>query len=235
MTHRERPVYCPLPAMRLLALALAVIFSAATAPAQSGPVSPQTATATSTALRNYESCTFDDGLEIVKIDSLPPGMQERTINTTHGQKTVHMLDGRRIMFAYGLSGDSFANVKPEILPATSWQQDKENLLDEIQAMLHADFNTRPGTGLPRAMHGIEVHGLDRTELKGGTLGFYMLFDNAHHIATSVYLLDQEPLTRHFQTIEQYRDLRTRFLDRYTGCVAQNQSLQATTNASPDAK
>ena len=58
-------------------------------------------------------------------------------------------------------------------------------------------------------------------LKGGTLGFYLLFDNTRHIATSVYLLNQEPLTRRFQTIEQYRDLRTRFLATYTGCIAQN--------------
>ena len=75
------------------------------------------------------------------------------------------------------------------------------------------------------MHGLEVHGIDRTELKGGTLGFYLLLDNARHIATSVYLLNQKPLTRRFQTIEQYRDLRTRFLATYTGCIAQNQSLQ----------
>jgi hypothetical protein len=46
-----------------------------------------------------------------------------------------------------------------------------------------------------------------------------------HIATSVYLLNQQPLTRRFQTIEQYRDLRTRFLTTYTECIAQNQSLQ----------
>lgn len=215
-----------------LSLAFAVLLSAATISAQTATPTPQKASSEeSTALHEYESCSFDDGLQIVKIDSLPPGEQERTIHTMHGTKTIRMLAGRRIMFAYGLGGNSFANVKPEVLPAASWEQDKENLLDEIQAMLRADFNTRPTTSLPRTMHGIEVHGLDRTELKGGTLGFYVLFDDAHHIATSVYLLDQEPLTRHFQTIEQYRDLRTRFLDRYTGCIAQNQSLQNAANES----
>jgi hypothetical protein len=83
----------------------------------------------------------------------------------------------------------------------------------------------PNRSLPETIHGLEVHGLDRTELKGSTLGFYLLFDNKRHIATSVYLLNQEPLTRRFQTIEQYRDLRTRFLAAYTGCIAQNQSFQ----------
>ena len=83
------------------------------------------------------------------------------------------------------------------------------------------------------MHGLELHGLDRTALNGGTLGIYLLFDNDHHIATSVYLLNQEPLTRRFQTIEQYRELRTRFLATYTGCIAQNRSLHAP--ASKDAR
>ena len=177
-------------------------------------------------LHSYESCTFDDGLEIAKIDSLPSGVQQRTINTTQGPKMIHMLDGRRIMFAYGVAGDFFANVKPEILPESTWAIEKQSLLDELAAMLASERDTMPNRSLPETMHGLEVHGLDRTELKGGTLGFYLLFDNARHIATSVYLLNQEPLTRRFQTIEQYRDLRTRFLATYTGCIAQNQSLHS---------
>lgn len=236
MTAFAGPLYCPVPVMRLLPVAVILLLSVAAVPAQSAsPASQGGKPSTSTALQDYESCSFGDGLQIVKIDSLPPGVQERTIHTTHGPKTIQMLAGRRIMFAYGLGGDFFANVKPEVLPSSSWEQEKENLLDEIQSMLHADFTTQPTTSLPRTMHGIEVHGLDRTELKGGTLGFYILFDNPHHIATSVYLLNQEPLRRHFQTVEQYRDLRTHFLDTYTGCIAQNQSLEPAANGSSAAK
>ena len=58
-------------------------------------------------LHNYESCTFDDGLQIAKIDSLPRGLQQRTINTTQRPKVIQMLAGRRIMFAYGVGGDFF--------------------------------------------------------------------------------------------------------------------------------
>lgn len=222
--------------MRLVPVAVFLLLSVAAVPAQSASSTPPGAQLQGrAALQDYESCSFGDGLQIVKIDSLPPGVQERTIHTTHGPKTIQMLAGRRIMFAYGLGGDPFANVKPEVLPASSWEQEKENLLDEIQSMLRSDFTTRPTTSLPRTMHGIEVHGLDRTELKSGTLGFYILFDNPHHIATSVYLLNQEPLRRHFQTIEQYRDLRTHFLGTYTGCIAQNQSLEPAATDSRTAK
>ena len=212
--------------MRLPPVAIVLLLSTLTSPAQNAPATGTSApTPNVAALHDYESCSFDDGLQIVKIDSLPNGMQERTVNTAQGPKVIHMLAGRRIMFAYGVGGDFFANVKPEVLPDDTWAAQRQNLLDEIAAMLASDHATMPNKSLPDTLHGLEVHGFDRTELKGGTLGFYLLFDNARHIATSVYLLNQQPLTRRFQTIEQYRGLRTRFLSTYTGCIAQNQSLR----------
>jgi hypothetical protein len=213
--------------MHLLSVVIALLLFMQTARAQTETGTAQSSPpANSVALHDYESCTFEDGLQIVKIDALPPGVQQRTINTTQGPKTIDMLAGRRIMFAYGVGGDSFANVKPEVLPDERWAIEKQNLLDEIAGMLASDHDTMPNTTLPRTIHGLEVHGLDRTSLKGGTLGFYLLFDESHHIATSIYLLNQAPLTRRFQTIEQYRGLRTRFLATYTGCIAQNHSLHA---------
>jgi hypothetical protein len=222
----RRPGYTAVAAMRLLPVAIAVLLSSISVTAQNAPAATQSSPSEyAAALRNYESCNFDDGLQIVKIDSLPAGVQDRIVNTSHGPKTIHMLAGDRIMFAYGVGGDFFANVKPEVLPAATWDTEKQNLLDEIAALLATQPGTAPNSNLPPTMHGLEVHGIDRSELKGGTLGFYVLFDNARHIATSVYLLNQKPLTRRFQTIEQYRDLRTRFLAAYTGCIAQNQSLR----------
>jgi hypothetical protein len=213
--------------MRLMPVAIVLLLSTRSTPAQNEASTPQTLPpANIVALHEYESCTFDDGLQIVKIDSLPAGVQQRTINTAQGPKTIEMLDGRRIMLAYGVGGDFFANVKPELLADNAWATEKQSLLDELAAMIASEHDTMPNTILPQIMHGLEVHGLDRTALKGGTLGFYLLFDNEHHVATSVYFLNQEQLSRRFQTIEQYRALRTRFLTTYTGCIAQNRSLHA---------
>ncbi|HEX4581999.1 MAG TPA: hypothetical protein VH139_08045 [Acidobacteriaceae bacterium] len=229
---RGAPGILPLPAMRLLPFAIAILLSMPTAPAQNDSGAAQTTSdAEATTLRDYESCSFDDGLQIVKIDSLPRGEQQRTINTTEGPKVIHMLAGRRIMFAYGVGGDFFANVKPEVLPDATWATEKQNLLNELAAMLASDHDTLPNTSLPGTMHDLEVHGLDRTGLKGGTLGIYLLFDNTRHIATSVYFLNQQALTRRFQTIEQYRSLRARFLATYTGCIAQNRKLRTASGPS----
>ena len=121
--------------MRLLPVVIALLLSTQIAPAQTDSNASQISPAAdASALHEYESCTFQDGLQIVKIDSLPPGIQQRTINTAQGTKTIHMLAGRRIMFAYGVGGDLFANVKPEVLPDGSWASEKQSLLDEIAAM-----------------------------------------------------------------------------------------------------
>lgn len=214
--------------MRILHLAVGLLLITTGLSEQSAPSAPSQLD--SSALHDYESCTFDDGLQIVKVDALPPGVQERSVDTKTGPKAIRMLAGRRIMFAYGIGGDFFANVKPEVLPDDTWALEKQALLDALDEMLSSSHDALPDTTFPRQIHGLEVRGFNRTVLHGGTLGFYLIFDDARHIATSVYLLNQEPLTRRFQTIEQYRQLGNRFLKTYTNCIAENQALHAPKDA-----
>jgi len=190
---------------------------------------PQAATqappAADNALHAYESCHFQDGLQVVQVDALPPGVQQRSVNTKSGPKTIEMLAGRRVMLAYP-TGSYVANIKPEALPADVWGAEKQTLLDELAFLLGSDHDNVPGTGLPEQLpSNLELRGFDRSSLTGNVVGFYMLFDDARHIATSVYLLNQDPLTRRFQTVPQYRDLRNRLLTSYAACVAQNQALR----------
>jgi hypothetical protein len=84
-------------------------------------------------------------VQIAKIDSLPPGLQQRTINTAQGPKVIQMLAGRRIMFAYGVGEDFFVNVKPELLPADTWAVEKRDLLD---AMVASEHDALPNKSLP---------------------------------------------------------------------------------------
>jgi hypothetical protein len=187
---------------------------------------PHTAAAAErSVLQAYESCHFDDGLQVVQVDALPPGVQERSINTSGGPKQIKMAAGRRVMLAYA-TGSFVANIKPELLPADLWRAEKHSLLDELNFLLASDHGNVPESGLPAQLDGLELHGFDRGSLSGSVLGFYMLFDDARHIATSVYLLNQDPLTRSFQTIEQYHALRNRLLTGYAACIAQNQALRS---------
>jgi hypothetical protein len=48
---------------------------------------------------------------------------------------------------------------------------------------------------------------------------YLLFDDASRMVTTIYFLNQEPKDRSFQTIEEYRAMRDRFLSTYTSCAS----------------
>ena len=64
-------------------------------------------------LAAYSTCSFSDGLQIVQIDPLAPGITSREVETDSGSRQIDMLAGTRIMFAYPNS-DFYANVKAEL-------------------------------------------------------------------------------------------------------------------------
>jgi hypothetical protein len=169
-------------------------------------------------LAPYSSCQFSDGLQIVGTDPLAPGVTSREINTDSGPRQIDMQAGLRIMFAYP-DTDFYANVKAELLPAANYPQLKQFLLDNFQYLSHG--NT-VNTALRSPMNGFEIHGLDREKLEGGVLGIYLLFDDPAHAVTTIYLLNQEPQSRKFQSMEEYSGLRDRFLGSYTACIRKNQ-------------
>ena len=122
------------------------------------------------------------------------------------------------MFAYP-DTDFYANVKTELLPSANYSQLKQILLDGLQHL--APGNTI-NVALKSPINGLEAHGLDRNKLDGGVLGVYLFFDNTAHVVTTIYFLNQEPQSRKFQTLDEYHQLRDRFLDSYSSCIQKNQ-------------
>jgi hypothetical protein len=175
-------------------------------------------------LSPYTSCVFSDGLRIVSIDPLAPGVQARSVQTATGTQTIDMIAGERVMFAYPMT-DFFANVKTELLPADRYPAEKQALLANLNFLESQPGGPSPAEALPAGLHGFEVHGNDRRKLEGGVLGMYLMFDDQAHVATTIYFLNQHAWERKFQTIDQYGQLRDNFLRTYTGCVRQNQALE----------
>lgn len=175
------------------------------------------------ALAPYTSCVFPDGLRVVGIDPLAPGVQSRSVETATGTHSIEMEAGERVMFAYPLT-DFYANLKVELLPADRYAELKQTLLANLHFLESERGGPSPAEALPAGLHGFEVHGNDRRKLEGGVLGMYLMFDDAAHVATTIYFLNQNAWQRKFQTIDEYGRLRDNFLRTYTGCVRQNQAL-----------
>ncbi len=149
---------------------------------------------------------------------LAPGITSREVDTDSGPRQIDLEAGMRVMFAYPET-DFFANVKAESLPAANYPRLKRYLLDDFR---HLANGNKVNTAMHFPLNGFEIHGLDREKLEGSVLGIYLLFDDPAHVVTTIYLLNQEPKDRKFQTIAEYAALRDRFLASYTACIRANQ-------------
>jgi hypothetical protein len=171
----------------------------------------------SSAFDRYTSCKFNDGLAVVETSPLAPGIHERTVQTSKGSRQISMVEGRRVMFAYP-DKDFYANVKVEILPEKNYAETRQSLIDNFDYFLNSGDGTTRNYGLKPTLNGLDVRGLDREKLEGGVLGIYLLLDDASRMVTTIYFLNQEPKDRSFQTMEEYRVMRDRFLQTYSACV-----------------
>ena len=121
------------------------------------------------------------------------------------------------MFAYP-EKDFYANVKVEILPEKNYAETRQFLIDGFDYTLTSGGGNTRNYGLKPTLNGLDVRGLDRDKLEGGALGLYLLLDDPSRMVTTIYFLNQEPKDRSFQTMEEYRAMRDRFLGTYTACI-----------------
>ncbi|OLE21631.1 MAG: hypothetical protein AUI36_34315 [Cyanobacteria bacterium 13_1_40CM_2_61_4] len=66
--------------------------------------------------------------------------------------------------------------------------------------------------------GFEGYAINRKSIMGNTLGIAILFSDSNYQIVTIYFLNQNPKKRKFQTIEEWRTLRDKLLNRYTGCA-----------------
>jgi len=185
--------------------------------AQGGPEAQNGTRSDSSAFDRYTGCRFSDGLSVVETSPLAPGIHERTVPTSKGPKQVGMVEGRRVMFAYP-GKDFYANVKVEILPEKDYAETRQTLVDNFDYMLATSKDSTRNYELKPKLNGLDVRGLDKDKLEGGVLGIYVLLNDASRMVSTIYFLNQEPKDRSFQTIEEYRVARDRFLSTYVACV-----------------
>ncbi len=179
----------------------------------------------------YTTCKFSDGLAVVETSPLALGVTTRRVPTIKDSRDVEVLTGRRVLFTYP-DKDYFANVWVEVLAAKNYADEKQALIDNFDYLLATEKENGRNYDLKPTMHGLDVRGLDRNQLEGAVVGFYLLFDDSSHVATTIYFLNQEPSVRSFQTMEEYREMRDRFLATYTVCIAPKPSTAPKPSVAP---
>ncbi len=176
-------------------------------------------------LKPYLSCKFDDGLKIVETSrhrqwNSPDKFRRVKINGV--EERVSLIDGYRIMFAYP-DTYFFANVKAEQSDPQSYAKDKETLIRQMQWLPAGSKEMETPEPIKVTSHGFEGYAVNRRTIFGDTLGMYTLFFDANQQVLTIYFLNQPAEKRKFKTIEEFRVLRDRFLDKYTSCIQSNMS------------
>jgi hypothetical protein len=171
-------------------------------------------------LKAYESCSFPDGLQVSDVSSMPSAVKDRPV-VSHGKtSSVPLLAGRRVVFSYP-GAEPYASVKVELLPAEGFAANRKLLLDDFDDIVASDKHVAKNATRKSPMSSFFIEGLDRDEVKGNTLGIYLLIDDHSHIATTIYLLN--PPQSKFKTLADYSRARDTFLYNYTRCVRNNES------------
>jgi hypothetical protein len=185
-------------------------------------------------LRPLTQCDFADGLRIVAADRAPAEIRERKVATASGARAVSLADGYRVLLAYPAS-DYFANVKLELSQEARYSADKKAVVANMEFLANrSSKDARETVPLQHdTFKGFDLYGFNfptidfyiagnPPTLGGGPIGTYVLFDDSRRMIVTMYFLNQRQERRRFRTIEEYRDLRDRFLESYTTCLSRSQ-------------
>lgn len=181
-------------------------------------------------LKPYTTCKLPGDLKIKEVTRRPKSTEKyREVNTAKGTEKVSVIDGYRVMFAYKDLFYFFANVKIEQSDPTSYFQDKERVVSDLEY----SASTEKATGMistgKTMLNGFEHYGTDRDKIDiGGTLGIHVLFNDGKNLVVTIYFLNQDDKTtgslfwrngkRRFTNIAEYQTLKDDFLNHYSECL-----------------
>lgn len=196
--------------------------------------------------KSYSVCSFEDGLRISEVERVqkgglkylarPTGKGFIERGTPKGKSPdryfvrddgvlyegVTRTDAVRVMVDYK-KPNYFANIRVDRSDLAGYIEDKEILIRWV-SFLHAE---RPDseTKFPEKSYynGFEAYSTFRkdVDVEKDELGITILFDEKNKISVTIYLLNPLPKYRVHKTTEEWRQLRERFLKRYTACIKEN--------------
>ena len=166
-------------------------------------------------LKPYTKCNLGPDFQIFKVDGPVTDFAWRT-STKSGEVPVPVDSGYRVLVTYR-EAELFGNLKVERLPKAQFVDEKATLLSSLEFQSsYAGIEPKVQTD---TRNGVTFYGIDRRRLEGGVLSTYTFFRDEQSIVVTLYLLNAEPDVRKFNTLEEYKAVRDKFLDAYSKCVA----------------
>jgi hypothetical protein len=109
----------------------------------------------------------------------------------------------------------FVNLKVELSDPNSYDNDKKRLLDNLKYLNTHSAGMETKELIELDFNGYKISGLSRGTIEtGSTLGIFIMFPG-NGVTVYFYFNNLKPEVRNFESLEDYKKQRDRFLEEYT--------------------
>jgi hypothetical protein len=163
----------------------------------------------------YVSFKSPTGLTPGEPDRLPETSREsRMVKTDKGEVEVTCIDGYRVLYNND-KAVPFVNLKVELSERKAYEKDKKNLIDNLKYLNSHSTTMETKDLIELEFNGYKIYGLSRSTIEtGSTLGIFVMFPG-NGVTVYFYFNNLKPEVRNFETLDDYKKLRDRFMDEYT--------------------
>lgn len=163
----------------------------------------------------YLSFESPTNLTALDPDRLPETAEKvRTLKTDHGEVEVTRIDGYRILYNNEKKAP-FVNLKVELSEEKSYEKDQKNLIDNLKFLNSHSTGMETKDLIELEFNGHKVYGLSRESIEtGSTLGTFVMFPG-NDVTVYFYFNNIKPEYRNFESVDDYKKQRDRFIEEYT--------------------
>lgn len=149
-------------------------------------------------------------------DRLPePSRKSRIVKTDHGEVEVTCTDGYRVLYN-NHKNVPFVNLKVELSEKKAYDKDRRNLIDNLKYLNSHSTNMETKDLIELEFNGFKIYGLSRGTIEtGSTLGTFVMFPG-NGVTVYFYFNNLKQEVRNFESLDDYKKQRERFIDEYTG-------------------
>lgn len=152
-------------------------------------------------------------------DRLPETSERfRTLKTDSGEVKVTRIDGYRVLYN-NEKNVPFVNLKVELSEPGSYEKDQKRLVDNLRYLNSHSIGMETKELIELNFHGYKIMGLSRASIEAGSiLGTFVMFPG-DGVTVYFYFNNLKPAYRNFESVEDYKRQRDKFLDEYTKHLA----------------
>ena len=163
----------------------------------------------------FISFTTATNLTATVPDRLPETSEKfRTIRTENGEVEVTRIDGYRVLYDNDKKVP-FVNLKVELSDPKSYESDKKKLLDNLKYLNAHSTGMETKELVELNFNGYKILGLSRGTIEAGsTMGTFIIFPG-NGVTVYFYFNNLRPDVRNFESVEDYKKQRDKFLEEYT--------------------